>query len=186
MEYLSMYKGFDSLFEASRNGLPVNLNTIPVPPQDKVLASDADLAFEVVSAEVCVAPGRALSGDAAVTYAKLDEDLIGKIKMCAQTREHFKAVGDVASCNRYEQFILDTKKDLDAVRATCKRGDDLPRFRYLPREFTIVQCNTDLDDSDCEMNILRGINYNVDNPSEVDTYVKIEFLYPSDNALQDK
>ena len=29
-----MYKGFDSLFEACRNGLPVNLNTIPVPPQD--------------------------------------------------------------------------------------------------------------------------------------------------------
>ena len=36
------------------------------------------------------------------------------------------------------------------------------------------------------MNILRGINYNVGHPSEVDTYVKIEFLYPSDHPPQDK
>lgn len=61
------------------------------------------------------------------------------LQMCAQTREHFKATGDVASSNRFEQLILHTKKDLDAVRAACKRGDTIPRFHYENRSFTIVQ-----------------------------------------------
>lgn len=106
--------------------------------------------------------------------------------MCATTREHFKAVGDVASSNRFEQLIVHCKKDRDAVRLAFKRGDRPPRCHYENRSFSIVQCNTDLNDSDCQVNVVRGINYNVQNPTDVDTFVKIEFPYPTDNSPQDR
>ena len=33
-EYLRQAKGFDKLIEATKCGLPVDINTLPVPPQD--------------------------------------------------------------------------------------------------------------------------------------------------------
>jgi len=33
-EYLRQMKGFDKLIEATKCGLPVDINTLPVPPQD--------------------------------------------------------------------------------------------------------------------------------------------------------
>lgn len=45
--------------------------------------------------------------------------------------------------------------------------------------FFLRRCNTDLNDSDCEACVLRGVNFNVQNPNDVDTYVKLEFPYPS-------
>lgn len=33
-EYLRQAKGFDKLIEATKCGLPVDINTIPIPPQD--------------------------------------------------------------------------------------------------------------------------------------------------------
>ncbi|XP_068217954.1 coiled-coil and C2 domain-containing protein 1-like [Palaemon carinicauda] len=183
-EYLRMSKGFDQLIEATKGGLPVDMNTVPVPPQEQVSPTNID--FEVVNAEDCVIAPPHVSGDITIIYTKLEEDLIAQIKMCAQTREHFKATGDVASSNRFEQLIVHTKKDLDAVRAAFKRGDNPPRFHYENRSFNIIQCNTDLNDSDCEVIVVRGVNFNVDNPKDVDTYVKIEFPYPSENPPQDR
>ncbi|XP_063849873.1 coiled-coil and C2 domain-containing protein 1-like isoform X3 [Scylla paramamosain] len=184
-EYLRMSKGFDQLIEATRNGLPVDMNTLPVPPQEKMPQSSST-DFELVSADDCVVAPEGTSGDVALIYTKLEEDLIAQIKMCAETREHFKATGDVASSNRFEQLILHTKKDLDAVRAAFKRGSTPPRFHYENRSFNIIQCNTDINDTDCEVNILRGINFNVQNPKEVDTFVRVEFPYPADNPPQDR
>lgn len=184
-EYLRMSKGFDQLIEATRNGLPVDMNTVPVPPQEKIPQSSST-DFELVTADDCLVAPEGTSGDVAIIYTKLEEDLIAQIKMCAETREHFKATGDVASANRFEQLILHTKKDLDAVRAAFKRGSTPPRFHYETRSFNIIQCNTDLNDSDCEVSIMRGINFNVQNPKDVDTYVRVEFPYPADNSPQDR
>jgi coiled-coil and C2 domain-containing protein 1 len=33
-EYLRQAKGFDKLIEATKCGLPVDIHTIPIPPQD--------------------------------------------------------------------------------------------------------------------------------------------------------
>lgn len=49
-----------------------------------------------------------------------------------------------------------------------------------------LRCNTDLTDSDCEVTVVRGINFNVSNPADVDTYVRIEFPYPTDAPPQER
>ena len=59
--------------------------------------------------------------------------------MCLNTRDHFKAIGDIASANRFEQLALHSKKDLIAVRFAHKRSEAIPRFHYETRSFSIVQ-----------------------------------------------
>lgn len=39
-------------------------------------------------------------------------------------------------------------------------------------------CNTDLSETELEINVIKGIGYHVANPKDVDTYVKVEFPYP--------
>ncbi|KOB62060.1 Uncharacterized protein OBRU01_25144, partial [Operophtera brumata] len=50
-----------------------------------------------------------------------------------------------------------------------------PKFHYETRKFSMVQCNTDLNENDLELTIARGIAYNVPNPKEIDTYVKFDW-----------
>ncbi|XP_063245224.1 coiled-coil and C2 domain-containing protein 1-like isoform X2 [Bacillus rossius redtenbacheri] len=176
-EYLRLAKGFDPLIEASNCGLPVDMATVPVPPDSKVvLESD----FDIVTVDDCI------PGSDAEIFEKLEEDLLKQAKMCLTTRDHFKAIGDVASANRFEQLALHAKKDLNAVQCAHRRSEAIPKFHYETKTFSIVQCCTDLGDNDLELTIIRGINYTVSNPKDVDTYVKFEFPYPSEDPPKDR
>lgn len=84
-------------------------------------------------------------------------------------------MGDIAGMNRFENLALTVQKDLDLVRYSKRKNFPLPKFHYEKRSFNIVHCNTDLTDNELEIIVVRGINYNVPNPKEVDTYVKVEF-----------
>lgn len=176
-EYLRLAKGFDPLIEASNCGLPVDMDTIPVPPS---ASASLESEFDIISADDC-----SLNSDADI-YERLEKDLIEQLKKFVGTRNHFKAIGDVASANRFEQQALNTKKDLDIIRIARKNQSPVPRFHYETRSFSIVQCNTDLATNDLELTIVQGVNYNVPNPREVDTYVRFEFPYPSEAPPRDK
>ena len=99
--------------------------------------------------------------------------------MCLTTRDHHKALGDVAGMNRFEHLALSVTKDLDIVRLAHRTpGAGVPKFHYEYKDFSIVKSFTDLSDNDLELFIARGINYSCVNPKEIDTYVKFEFPYP--------
>lgn len=55
----------------------------------------------------------------------------------------------------------------------------VPKFHYENKRFDIVRCNTDLADTELEINVCRGIGYSVSNPKDVDTYVRLEVPLPS-------
>jgi coiled-coil and C2 domain-containing protein 1 len=65
-----------------------------------------------------------------------------------------------------------TKKDLDALRFTFKRGDAVPKFHYEVRAFSRVVCNAELTDNDLEFSIIQGINYAGANPKDMQTYCR--------------
>ncbi|XP_034237367.1 coiled-coil and C2 domain-containing protein 1-like isoform X2 [Thrips palmi] len=169
-EYLRLSKGFDKLIEATQSGLPVDLKTLPVPPKAKV---ELEADFDIISTEDCVA------GTDDEIYEKLVQDLQKQVQTCMSTRDHFKAMGDIASANRFENMAVHSKKDMDAVKHAFRRKDPIPKFHYETRKFSIVQCCTDLMDNDLELTIVQGINYNVPNPKDVDTYVRFELPWPS-------
>nr|CAD7404566.1 unnamed protein product [Timema poppensis] len=150
---------------------------VPIPPNTRVVL---ETDFDFVSVDDCT------PGSDGEIFEKLEEDLLKQAKMCLTNRDHFKAVGDVASTNRFEQLALHSKKDLDAVRVAHKRGEAVPKFHYETKVFSIVQCCTDLGDNDLELTIIQGINYTVPNPKDVDTYVKFEFPYPTEDPPKDR
>ncbi|XP_041449741.1 coiled-coil and C2 domain-containing protein 1-like isoform X2 [Drosophila obscura] len=177
-EYLKIYKGFDSLLNAASSGLPVDLSTLPVPPSQR---DNLEASFAIVSAEECDP-----SDDICEIGVRMEEQLAKQLMMCKNTRDHHKAMGDVAGMNRFENLALTVQKDLDLVRYSKRKNQPLPKFHYEKRNFNIVHCNTDLTDNELEIVVARGINYNVPNPKEVDTYVRVEFPLLNDESFKTK
>ncbi|XP_017005207.1 coiled-coil and C2 domain-containing protein 1-like isoform X2 [Drosophila takahashii] len=177
-EYLKIYKGFDSLLNAASSGLPVDLSTLPVPPSQR---DNLEASFAIVSAEECDP-----SDDICEIGVRMEEQLAKQLMMCKNTRDHHKAMGDVAGMNRFENLALTVQKDLDLVRYSKRKNETLPKFHYEKRSFNIVHCNTDLTDCELEIVVVRGINYNVANPKDVDTYVRVEFPLLNDESFKNK
>nr|XP_016941400.1 coiled-coil and C2 domain-containing protein 1-like isoform X2 [Drosophila suzukii] len=177
-EYLKIYKGFDSLLNAASSGLPVDLSTLPVPPSQR---DNLEASFAIVSAEECDP-----NDDICEIGVRMEEQLAKQLMMCKNTRDHHKAMGDVAGMNRFENLALTVQKDLDLVRYSKRKNEPLPKFHYEKRSFNIVHCNTDLTDCELEIVVVRGINYNVSNPKDVDTYVRVEFPLLNDESFKTK
>ncbi|XP_037094752.1 coiled-coil and C2 domain-containing protein 1-like isoform X2 [Pollicipes pollicipes] len=180
-EYLRSAKGFEPLLEATESGLPVNMDSLPIPPQHRAKATTD---FEVLSRDEVMEAGQ--DEDLTQLFQKLEASLIRQATMCQTNRDHYQALGDVAQANKFDRFSQNSLKDLDALRHAFRRGDFVPKFHYEMREFQIVKACTDLNSNDLEMTIVRGINYNVPNPKDVDTYVKWEFPWPQEAPTYDK
>lgn len=91
---------------------------------------------------------------------------------------HHRALGDVAGTNRFENLAIGVQHDLDIVKLAHRKGGKVPKFRFEQKNFNIVKCNVDLAETELEIQVIRGIGYNVAKPKDVDTYVKVEFPYP--------
>ncbi|CAH1985151.1 unnamed protein product [Acanthoscelides obtectus] len=176
-EFLRQAKGFDKLIEAARAGLPVDWSSIPVSPEAK---SQLDNEYNIAMAEEATEESLA---DFDV-LARLENQLQKQLKMCLSTRDHNRALGDVAGTNRFERLALNVTKDLDVLRMAIKTsGGAVPKFHYETKEFSIVKSFTDIPDNSMEVTIHRGINYQTENPKEIDTYVTIEFPFPQDTPF---
>lgn len=96
---------------------------------------------------------------------------------------HHRALGDVAGTNRFENLAVAVQHDLDIIKLAHRKGGKVPKFHFEQKSFNIVKCNTDLAESELEIQVIRGIGYNVSKPKDVDTYVKVEFPYPQVNQF---
>ncbi|XP_050309160.1 coiled-coil and C2 domain-containing protein 1-like isoform X2 [Anthonomus grandis grandis] len=178
-EFLKQAKGFDKLIEAAEAGLPVDWSSIPVSPDAK---SQLDYEYDIVMADECTDQDDSDSD----MLSRLETQLTKQLKMCLSTRDHHKALGDVAGTNRFERLALNVTKDLDVVRVAKRMGSKVPKFHYETKEFAIVKSFTELTDNDLELLIVRGINYRSDNPKDIDTYVKFEFPFPTETPYSDR
>lgn len=98
---------------------------------------------------------------------------------------HHRALGDVAGTNRFENLAISTQHDLDIIKLAHRRGSKVPKFHFEQKSFNVVKCNVDLAETEMEIEVVRGIGYNVSRPKDVDTYVKIEFPHPQVNEIND-
>ncbi|XP_030760407.1 coiled-coil and C2 domain-containing protein 1-like isoform X2 [Sitophilus oryzae] len=178
-EFLRQAHGFDKLIEAAQAGLPVDWATIPVSPEAK---SQLDDEYEIIMADEATEDGQSDND----VLSRLETQLTKQLKMCLSTRDHHKALGDVAGTNRFERLALNVTKDLDVIRVSRRTNNRVPKFHYETKDFAIVKSFTDLTDNDLELFIVRGINYKSENPKDIDTYVKFEFPFPQDTPYSDK
>ncbi|XP_035224781.1 coiled-coil and C2 domain-containing protein 1-like isoform X2 [Stegodyphus dumicola] len=168
-EYLRMSKGFDSMIEATKCGLPIDASTIPTPPQ---LESE----FVIIDVAECIESD---IGNAEETFQTLEKDLLHQIEACTKNKEHFLRLGDVSSASKFEKFGLESKKDLLVIQHLRKTGGLAPKFHYETRLFSMVKCHTDLGDNDLEVTVERGINL-PGKPDDLDSYVRLEFPIPTE------
>uniref|UniRef100_A0A182K679 Coiled-coil and C2 domain-containing protein 1-like n=1 Tax=Anopheles christyi TaxID=43041 RepID=A0A182K679_9DIPT len=188
-ECLRTFKGLEKLIEVARAGGRVDLTTIPIAPSKR---NALEASFTIVNTEDCDQVGDesgelgAAEGVDSETRIRLEEQLSKQLIICRNTRDHHRAMGDIAGMNKFENLALNVQKDLDLVRLGHRQGLPLPKFHYEKLQFNVVKCHTDLSDNEVEICVLRGINYNVPNPKDVDTYVKFEFPYPQEDPLKGK
>ncbi|XP_055927425.1 coiled-coil and C2 domain-containing protein 1-like isoform X2 [Argiope bruennichi] len=175
-EYLRMAKGFDSMIEATKCGLPIDATTIPTPPQ--LESSD----FVIVDVSECT-PNENCSQEE--LHENLEKDLRHQIEMCTRNKEHFLRLGDVSSASKFEKLCLESKKDLSVIQHLKKKGEPVPRFHYETRLFSMVQCHADLGDNDLEVTVERGINL-PGKPDDLDSYVRLEFPIPQESPQRAK
>ncbi|GBM79522.1 Coiled-coil and C2 domain-containing protein 1-like [Araneus ventricosus] len=175
-EYLRMAKGFDSMIEATKCGLPIDATTIPTPPQ--LESSD----FVIVDVSECT-PNENCSQEE--LHENLEKDLRHQIEMCTRNKEHFLRLGDVSSASKFEKLCLESKKDLSVIQHLKKKGEPVPRFHYETRLFSMVQCHADLGDNDLEVTVERGINL-PGKPDDLDSYVRLEFPIPPESPQRAK
>ncbi|XP_049294361.1 coiled-coil and C2 domain-containing protein 1-like isoform X2 [Anopheles funestus] len=186
-ECLRVFKGLEKLIEVARAGGRVDLTTVPIAPSKR---NALEASFTIVNTEDCDQPGgdneqtgtdQGVDGE---TRIRLEEQLSKQLIICRNTRDHHRAMGDIAGMNKFENLALNVQKDLDLVRLVHRQGLPLPKFHYEKLQFNVVKCHTDLSDNEIEICVVRGINYNVPNPKDVDTYVKFEFPYPQEDPLK--
>lgn len=106
-EYLKIYKGLENLLNVAQGGLPVDLNTLPIPPSQR---SNLEDSFTIVDTE------DAGDDDTSDISHRLEDQLQKQLKMCKATRDHHKALGDVAGTNRFENLGLSVQKDIDILK----------------------------------------------------------------------
>lgn len=110
-------------------------------------------------------------------FRKVERELNTQIEMCKKNQEHFLALGDVNTSEKFEKYARDTSKDLDRLRAHWVNNDRLPRYHYEQRSFSIVICNTDLGTNELCCEVIKAID--LPGKSDIDTYVKVEFPFPA-------
>lgn len=80
--------------------------------------------------------------------------------------------------NRFDNLAVTTQHDLKLFKLAHKKGYKVPKFKFEQKNFSIIKCNVDLAETELEIEVVRGIGYNVSKPKDVDTYVKVEFPHP--------
>ncbi|CAG9825315.1 unnamed protein product [Phaedon cochleariae] len=173
-EFLRQAKGFEKLIEAAQAGLPIDWSSIPVSPDAKSQLDNELSGYEFIMAEE-VSEDSTVDSD---VLSRLENQLQKQLKMCLTTRDHNKAIGDVAGTNKFERLALNVTKDLDVLRVAKRTSRGPPKFHYEMKSFAIVKSFPEIMDNQMEVSVNRGINYQSDNPKDIDTYVKLEFPFP--------
>lgn len=76
----------------------------------------------------------------------------------------------------FENYAIEMKKDLAVIRNCWKRGDQVPKFRYEQKNFSIVETNPELASNHMQIEILSAIDLPF--KGDPDTFVKFEFQFP--------
>ncbi|XP_071485930.1 coiled-coil and C2 domain-containing protein 1-like [Diadema antillarum] len=172
---LKIAKEIEPMLAAAEGGLPVNMASIPKLPVEESVSSVSPPAspepvegFEVV-------------GDAQDIYSRLIATLQKQIDICAKNAEIYGKLGNIKSVNRFKEYQEHCQQDLDVLVSKQSRGEPIPRHHYEQRTLPSVRVFPDIKDSEAEITIIQGTMLHCPSDAkDIDTYIKAEFPYPSD------
>ncbi|XP_075439534.1 coiled-coil and C2 domain-containing protein 1A-like [Ascaphus truei] len=125
--YLRQAKGLDSMMEAARGGLPVDITKIPPAP---------------VHEEAFSLGEQRRGGGTAETdskYQKLMEVLKQQHEMCMSYSQQFTHLGNITETAKHEKLAEECMKHIHLVKQAHTRGLPVPRCHYEERTINIVK-----------------------------------------------
>ena len=111
-------------------------------------------------------------------YRKLELELEKQINMCTKNKDHFFKIGDVSTGTKFEKYLNDMKKDYELLRNYKLRNENIPKYHYENKQFSIVVCNTDVSINELTVEIMRAIDLPC--KQAVDSFVKFQFDFPKE------
>ncbi|XP_069804075.1 coiled-coil and C2 domain-containing protein 1A isoform X2 [Dendropsophus ebraccatus] len=170
--YLRQSKGLDPMIEAARGGLPVDITKVPPAP-----VNQNDFTLE-----------RTGKGQSSEKYAKLMEQLKKQHEMCMSYSQQFTHLGNITETAKYEKLAEECMKYIEMVKQAHARGLPVPPCHYEERTVSIVKIFPELTSSDLVLYVNKAVNLPTgSSPSDMDTFVRFEFAYPSlEEAQRDK
>ncbi|XP_073510454.1 coiled-coil and C2 domain-containing protein 1A [Phyllobates terribilis] len=170
--YLRQSKGLDPMIEAARGGLPVDITKVPPAP-----VNQDDFTLD-----------RQSKGQSSEKYAKLMEQLKKQHEMSMSYSQQFTHLGNITETAKYEKLAEECMKYIETVKQAHSRGLPVPHCHYEERTISVVKIFPELTNSDLVLYVNKAVNLPTgSSPSDMDTYVRFEFAYPSlEEAQRDK
>lgn len=100
--------------------------------------------------------------------------------MCNRNKEYFLKLGDIGTSSKFEKYGNESRLDLNMLQVRYRNGDNIPSFRTETRTFSIVVSNPEVGLNEVHVEIVKG--YDFPGKPEIDTYVRLEFPYPTVGA----
>ncbi|XP_030852096.1 coiled-coil and C2 domain-containing protein 1-like isoform X3 [Strongylocentrotus purpuratus] len=175
---LKIAKEIEHMLSAAEGGLPVNLDSIPKVPQKEPEAVSPPTSPEPEGGFETVADGNAQE-----VYARLIATLQKQIEVCEGNAKVYGKLGNIKSEKRFQEFQDSCQQDLDLLISKQSRGEALPRHHYEQRTLPSVRLCPDVKENEAEITIVQGLQLHCPNEKDskdIDTYIKAEFPYPSD------
>ncbi|KAL3998521.1 hypothetical protein ACH3XW_15385 [Acanthocheilonema viteae] len=177
-KFLLAAKGFDRMITASKNGLPVNIEKTPVPPQVRASANTLKPSLEHHTSF-----DAAIKGTPTEVFATMERDLIYQVKLCEECRLAFTQLGDVTRVKMFETWSSVSKRDLILLRELAKRGAAVPQFRYETRNIPSAEICFEIDENHIELTIIKITEAKLPagwKSSDGYLFVKYNFAFPHD------
>ncbi|KAJ3614558.1 hypothetical protein NHX12_018130 [Muraenolepis orangiensis] len=174
-QHLRNAKGLDSMINATKAGLPVDISKIPEPP---VSEEDFSLGRSRTSP---------LSARSSQQYQQLMDLLRKQHEKCRGYCQQFTQLGNVGETLKFERLSDECMKSIDMVKNAHAKGQPVPKARQEERTFNVVKVNPNLTLNEMKLFVIRGINLPTPSgvsSSELDSSVKFEFLFPSAEEAQ--
>lgn len=177
VHYMKLRKGLDTMLEAARSGLPVNLEEIPPSPF-------ADVNKTKPSTAVLSHLKPATDADAS-TFDLIEKQLEKQVKICDENAETYEKMGSTASSIQYQNMSQNCQRELLALKGIRLQGLAPPKFTMETRKFVIVRSHNEISSQVCEVEIISASN--LPRPSgyeekDMNIYVEVEFPWPSEES----
>ena len=175
VRYMKLRKGLDTMLEASKSGLPVNLEEIPPSPF-------ADVKQTKPSTALLSHLKPATEADAS-TFDLIEKQLEKQVKICDENAETYEKMGSTASSIQYQNMSQNCQRELLALKGIRLQGLAPPKFTMETRKFVIVHTNGGVSSQVCEIEIVSASN--LPRPQgyeekDMNIYVEVEFPWPSE------
>ena len=175
VHYLKLRKGLDTMLEASKSGLPVNLEEIPPSPF-------ADVTKTKPAAAVLSHLKPASEGDAS-TFDLIEKQLEKQVEICDKNAETYEKMGSTASSIQYQNMSQNCQRELLALKGIRLQGLAPPKFTMETRKFVIVHSHSEISSQVCEIEVISASN--LPRPSgyeekDMNIYIEVEFPWPSE------